>query len=101
MRRYRLILKLVYAAERSVARQALDWNYIGLLKAANNEAKTRRNTRSDILKKPGKNGEGRVMKHEDLEAVRADCAERAKQNATKKIVGKAKRCRPAPILHRR
>jgi hypothetical protein len=89
-----LIQKLAKAAERSIAQQALDQNYIGLLKAANNEAKTRRYTRSDILKKPGKNGEGRVMRREDLEALRADCAERAKQDAAKKAAGKAKRGRP-------
>jgi hypothetical protein len=76
------------------AQQALDQNYIGLLKAANNEAKTRRKTRSDILKKPGKNGEGPVMRQEDLEVIRADRAERAKQEAAKKAVGKAKRGRP-------
>jgi hypothetical protein len=34
------------------------------------------------------------MEHEDLEAIRADRVERAKQDATKKVVGKAKRCRP-------
>jgi hypothetical protein len=53
-----------------------------------------RNTKSDILKKPGKNGEGRVMRQEDLEAIRAGCAERAKQDAAKKAAGKAKRGRP-------
>lgn len=94
LRRHRLIQKLANAAERSIAQQALDQNYIRLLKAANNEAKTRRNTKSDILKKPGKNGEGRVMRQEDLEAIRADRAERAKQDAVKKAVGKAKRGRP-------
>ncbi|KAF2022896.1 hypothetical protein EK21DRAFT_119273 [Setomelanomma holmii] len=94
MRRHRLVQKLANAAERSIAQQALDQNYIGLLKAANNEAKTRRNTKSDILKKPGKNGEGRVMRQEDLEAIRADRAERAKQDAAKKAAGKAKRGRP-------
>ncbi|KAJ5029987.1 hypothetical protein J3E71DRAFT_337653 [Bipolaris maydis] len=62
LRRHRLTQKLANAAERSIAQQALDQNYIGLLKTANNEAKTRRNTKSDILKKPGKNGEGRVMR---------------------------------------
>ncbi|KAF2856938.1 hypothetical protein T440DRAFT_512924 [Plenodomus tracheiphilus IPT5] len=48
-RRHGLIQKLANAAERSIAQQALDQNYIGHLKAANNEAKTRRNTKSDIL----------------------------------------------------
>ncbi|KAH7551778.1 hypothetical protein BM1_09412 [Bipolaris maydis] len=62
LRRHRLTQKLANAAERSIAQQALDQNYIGLLKTANKEAKTRRNTKSDILKKPGKNGEGRVMR---------------------------------------
>jgi hypothetical protein len=94
IRRHGLIQKLANAAERSIAQQALDQNYIGLLKAANNEAKTRRNTKSNILKKPGKNGEGRVMRQEDLEAIRADRAERTKQDAAKKAVGKAKRGRP-------
>jgi hypothetical protein len=94
MRRHRLIQKLANADERSIAQQALDQNYIGLLKAANNEAKTRRNTRSDVLKKPGKNGERRVMRQEDLEPIRTDRAERPKQEATKKAVGKAKRGRP-------
>jgi hypothetical protein len=94
MRCHRLIQKLANAAERSIAQQALDQNYIGLLKAANNEAKTRRNTKSDILKKPGKNGEGRVMRQEDLETIRADRAERSKQDAAKKVAGKAKRGRP-------
>jgi hypothetical protein len=42
LRRHRLIQKLANAAERSIAQQALDQNYIGLLRAANNEAKTRR-----------------------------------------------------------
>ncbi|CAN9293415.1 unnamed protein product [Alternaria alternata] len=77
-----------------VSASALDQNYIGLLKAANNEAKTRRNTKSDILKKPRKNGEGRVMRQEDLKAIRADRAECAKQDAAKKAAGKAKRGRP-------
>ncbi|PZD39774.1 DDE-1 domain containing protein [Pyrenophora tritici-repentis] len=94
LRSHRLVQKLANAAERSIARQALDQNYIGLLKAANNEAKTRRNTRSEILKKPGKNGEGRVMKQEDLEAIRAERAERAKRDDAKKAAGKAKRGRP-------
>lgn len=44
--------------------------------------------------KRGKNGEGRVMKHEDLEAICAERAERAKQDAAKKAAGKAKRGRP-------
>ncbi|KAI0570374.1 DDE-1 domain containing protein, partial [Pyrenophora tritici-repentis] len=93
MRHHRLIQKLANASEKSIARQALDQNYIGLLKAANNEAKTCRNTRSYILKKPGKNGEGRVMRQEDLEAIRANRVQRAKQDAAKKTAGKAKRCR--------
>ncbi|EMD86690.1 hypothetical protein COCHEDRAFT_1207130 [Bipolaris maydis C5] len=90
MRRHKLVQKLANAAERFIARQALHQNYIGLLKAANNESKSRRNTRSDILKKLGKNGEGQVMRQEELEAIRADRAERAeraKQDAAKKAVG--------------
>jgi hypothetical protein len=67
LRHHRLIQKLANAAERSIAQQALDQNYIRLLKAANNETKPRRNTKSDILKKAGKNGEERVMKQEDPE----------------------------------
>jgi hypothetical protein len=100
MRHHRLIQKLANAAERSIAQQALDQNYIGLLKAANNEAKPRRNTKSEILKKAGKNGEGRVMKQEDLEAIRAERAERAKQDAAKKAAGKAKRGRQKARLER-
>jgi hypothetical protein len=34
------------------------------------------------------------MRQEDLEAIRADCAERAKQDAAKKAVSKAKCGRP-------
>jgi hypothetical protein len=98
LRRHKLTQKLANAAERFIAQQALDQNYIGLLKAANNEAKTRRNTKSDILKKPGKNGEGRVMGQEDLKAIRADRAERAKQDAAKKAAGKAKRGRPKTTM---
>jgi hypothetical protein len=90
MRHYRLLQKFANAAERSITQQALDQNYIGLLQGANNEAKTRRNTRSYILKKPGKNGEGRVMRQEVREAIQADRAECAKQNAAKKAVGKAR-----------
>ncbi|USP82255.1 DDE-1 domain containing protein [Curvularia clavata] len=92
--RHRLTQKLANAAQRSIAQQTLNRNYIRLFKAANDEAKTRRNTKSDILKKPGKNGEGRVMRQEDLEAIRVDSAERAKQDTAKKAAGKAKRGRP-------
>lgn len=41
-----------------------------------------------------KNGEGRAMRQEDLKAIRADRAERAKKDAATKAVGKAKRGRP-------
>jgi hypothetical protein len=98
MRNQRLVQKLTKSAQRYIARHALDQNYIGLLRDANNEAGSRRKTKSDILKKPGKNGEGRVMRQEDLEAIRADRAERAKQDAAKKAAGKAKRGRPKATM---
>lgn len=91
MRHQKLVQKLAKAAQRSIARQALDQNYIRLLRDANNEAGSRRKTKSDILKKPGKNGEGRVMKHEDLEAIRAERKERTEQDAAKKAAREAKR----------
>lgn len=61
---------------------------------ADNEAKTRRNSSSLSLKKPEKNGEGRVMKQEDLEVIRADRAERAKRDSAKRVADEVKRGRP-------
>lgn len=58
----RLVQKLANAVQRSLARQALDQNYIGVLKDANNEAVTRRKTKSDIL------GKAKVMTYEDIVA---------------------------------
>lgn len=98
MRNQRLIQKLANSTERYIARHALDQNYIGLLRDANNEAGSRRKTKSDLLKKPGKNGEGRVMKQEQLEEIRADRAERAKQDAARKAAGRAKRGRPKATI---
>jgi hypothetical protein len=90
MRSQKLVQKLANAAQRSIAR------YIGLLRDANNEAGSRRKTKSDILKKVGKDGEGRVMKHEQLEAIRAGREERAKQDAAKKAAREAKRGQSKP-----
>ncbi|RMZ67021.1 hypothetical protein GMOD_00002426 [Pyrenophora seminiperda CCB06] len=82
--------KLANAAQTSFARQALDQNYIGILKTTNNEAKTRRNTKSDILKKPGKNGEGRVSDVIGLDLNLGLLELQPKHG----LAGKAKRGRP-------
>ncbi|KAF1831218.1 hypothetical protein BDW02DRAFT_601018 [Decorospora gaudefroyi] len=56
----------------------------------NDEARTRRKTKSEILGK----GKARVMSYEDIEAARA---KRAKQEANKEAQGKRKRGRPKRI----
>ncbi|KAH6643506.1 hypothetical protein C7974DRAFT_298621 [Boeremia exigua] len=61
----KLVQKLANAVEKSIARQALDENYIKVLRTANNEAKPRRSTKSKIL------GKARVMTYEDIVAERA------------------------------
>jgi hypothetical protein len=81
----RLVQKLANAAQISFAQQALDHDHICFLSKINNEAKTRRKTKSEIL------GKARVMSYEDIEAARA---KRAKQNADKEAKGKRKRGRP-------
>lgn len=93
-RHNRLVQKLANAAQRSFARQALDQNYIGILKAANNEAKTRRKTKSDILQKVDKDGNGRVVSYEYLEMVRADRARKKAAKEAKEAQSKGKRGRP-------
>ena len=93
-RHERLVQKLANAAQRSFARQALDQNYIGILKDANNEAKTRRKTKSEILQKVEKDGNGRVVSYEYLEMVRADRAGKKAAKEAKEAQGKGKRGRP-------
>ena len=94
VRQYRAAEKLATALQKSFARHTLDQNYITLLKDENSKSKRRLVAKSDILKKPGKNGEGRVMTQADLDAIRAERAERAKQDVAKKAEGGAKRGRP-------
>ncbi|ORX92858.1 hypothetical protein BCR34DRAFT_500368, partial [Clohesyomyces aquaticus] len=84
MHHQRLVQKLANAAQTSFAQQALDQDHIQFLSKMNNEAKTRRKTRSDIL------GKARVMTYEDIEAARA---KRAEQDAAKEARGKRKRGR--------
>ena len=82
--------KLANAAEVSFAQQALDQDQIKLLSKMNDEARTRRKTKSEILGK----GKARVMSYEDIEAARA---KRAEQEANKQAQGKRKRGRPKHI----
>ncbi|KAF2676794.1 DDE-domain-containing protein [Lentithecium fluviatile CBS 122367] len=84
-RHQRLVQKLANAAQISFTQQALDQDHIRLLSKMNDEAKTRRKTKSEIL------GKARVMSYEDIKAARA---KRAKQNANKEAKGKGKRGRP-------
>ncbi|EMD86741.1 hypothetical protein COCHEDRAFT_1062214, partial [Bipolaris maydis C5] len=93
-RHERLVQKLANAAQRLFARQALDQNYIGILRDANNEAKTRRKTKSEILQKVEKDGNGRVVMYEDLEMIRADRARKKAAKEAKEAQGKGKRGRP-------
>jgi hypothetical protein len=84
------VQKLANAAKVSFAQQALDQDQIQLLSKMNDEARTRRKTKSEILGK----GKARVMSYEDIEAARA---KRAEQGANKQAQGKRKRGRPKRI----
>jgi hypothetical protein len=77
----KLVQKLGNAAQTSFAQQTLDQDHIHFLTKMNNEAKTRRSTKSAIL------GKARVMTFEDLEAART---KRAEKEAAKEAKGKAK-----------
>jgi hypothetical protein len=83
----RLVQKLANAVRRSLARQALDQNYIGVLKDANNEAITRQKTKSDIL------GKAKVMTYEDIVAERT----RRETAAQAKAQGRGKCGRPRKV----
>lgn len=83
-RKQKLIMKLGNAAERSLAREALDQDHIQFLAKKNNEARTRRATKSAIL------SVARVVRFEDLQEERA---KRAEKVAAKEAKGKAKRGR--------
>jgi hypothetical protein len=74
---HRHLLKFGKAAQLAFTKGALQQNHIHLLMAINNEAKTRRSTKSEILAK----GTGKVMSYEDLEEARA---KRAEKDAAKK-----------------
>jgi hypothetical protein len=89
-RHRKLVQKLANAAEVSFAQQALDQDQIQLLSKMNDEARTRRKTKSEILGK----GKARVMSYEDIEAARA---KRAEQEANKQAQGNRKRGRPKHI----
>lgn len=80
-RKQRLIKKFGNAAEKSFAREALDQDHIQFLAQKNNEAKTRRATKSAIL------SVARVVTFEDLRDERAKRTEKAAAKAAK---GKAK-----------
>ncbi|KAF2650904.1 DDE-domain-containing protein [Lophiostoma macrostomum CBS 122681] len=84
-RHQKLVQKLANAAQISFTQQALDQDHIRFLSKMNDEAKTRRKTKSEIL------GKARVMSYEDIEAARA---KRAKQTVDKKAKGKRKRRQP-------
>jgi hypothetical protein len=87
-RHRKLVQKLANAAEVSFAQQAHDQDQIQLLSKMNDEARTRRKTKSEIK------GKARVMSYEDIEAARA---KRAEQEANKQAQGKRKRGRPKHI----
>jgi G3E family GTPase len=89
-RHRKLVQKLANAAKISFAQQALNQDQIWLLPKTNNEARTRRKTKSEILGR----GKARVISYEDIEAARA---KRAKQEANKEAQGKRKRDRPKRI----
>lgn len=57
MQQYSAAKKLANAIEKSFARHQLDQNCMNLLKVEHSKAKRRLNTKSDILKRPGKKGE--------------------------------------------
>ncbi|KAF7671062.1 hypothetical protein GT037_010843 [Alternaria burnsii] len=84
----RRVQKLVSAAKISVAKQSLLQDHNRLLCHINNEATVRRTTRSLVLS--GGKGEGKVMRWEDLQRVRA---ERAAKELAAKEKGKGKRGR--------
>jgi hypothetical protein len=79
----RHIQKLANAGQTSIAYCALLDERNSLLTSMNNEAKTRRSTKSDVLGK----GQGKVMSFEDIEEARR---KRAEKDATK---GEGKRGR--------
>ncbi|RYO39765.1 hypothetical protein AA0113_g11160 [Alternaria arborescens] len=83
-RKQKLMKKLGNAAERSFAREALDQDHIQFLAQKNNEAKTRRATKSAIL------SVARVVTFEDLQEERE---KRAEKVAAKEAKGKARRGR--------
>ena len=81
----RHLQKLTKAAKTSIARSALQQERIQFLLDINNEAKVRRSTKSLVL------GKARVMSYKDLEAARANRAEKEASKATKnKRGGKCK-----------
>jgi hypothetical protein len=86
-RHRKLVQKLANAAEVSFAQQTLDQDQIQLLSKMNDEARTRRKTKLEILGK----GKARVMSYEDIKAARAKWAE---QEANKEAQGKRKRGQP-------
>ncbi|CAG5137502.1 uncharacterized protein ALTATR162_LOCUS138 [Alternaria atra] len=89
----RRVQKLVSAAKISVAKQSLLQDHNRLLCNINNEATVRRTTRSLVLS-DGK-GEGKVMRWEDLQRVRAERAAR-ETAANQKGKGKRGRKRKTP-----
>jgi G3E family GTPase len=85
-RHRKLVQKLANAAEVSFAQQALDQDQIKLLSKMNDEARTRRKTKSEILGK----GKARVMSYEDTVSARE---KRAEREVNKPAQGKRKRGR--------
>ncbi|USP73004.1 uncharacterized protein yc1106_00278 [Curvularia clavata] len=79
----RHLLKLAKATQLSLTKSALQQNHIQLLMAVNNEAKSRRSTRADILEK----GSGQVFSYEHLQDKRL---KRAEEAAAKEAKAKAK-----------
>jgi hypothetical protein len=84
----------ILVCSKSFARHKLDPNYINVLRDEKSNAKRRLTKNSEILRRPGKNGEGRVKTQEDLDAIRSERKERAKQDAAKKVGDGTKRGRP-------
>ena len=86
----RHLLKLAKATQLSLTNGALQQNHIQLLMAVNNEAKSRRSTRADILEK----GSGQVFSYEHLQNKRLRRAEEAAAKEAKaNAKGKGKRDR--------
>ncbi|KAH7548768.1 hypothetical protein BM1_10934 [Bipolaris maydis] len=79
----RHLLKPAKATQLSLTKSALQQNHIQLLMAVNNEAKSRRLTRADILEK----GSGQVFSYEHLRDKRL---KRAEEAAAKEAKAKAK-----------